>query len=123
MRTERSVKWAAMAALLLLVGCSTTGNLGMVTKSTVDSASILSTETRFSELGPVESEVCRQFLLAIIPWGASDFELAVDRALSTVGGDALIDVTVESGLYGFLPIYNIFSLTCTTVKGTAIKLE
>ncbi len=89
----------------------------------VDPGSILKTETQFTELGFVEAEACRQFLLAVIPWGASDLDLAVDRALSTVGGDAMINVSVQSGLYGFVPIYNIFSLTGTTVSGTAIKFE
>jgi hypothetical protein len=32
-------------------------------------------------------------------------------------------VSVETSLYGFIPIYNVYSFTCTTVKGIAIKFE
>ncbi len=66
-------------------------------------------------------EACRYFVLAIFPWGRSDFQAAVDSALKRSGGDALVNVTVESSLYGFLPIYNVFSYTCTKVRGVAIK--
>jgi hypothetical protein len=46
---------------------------------------------------------------------------AVDEALAKSGGDALINVSVTTSLYGFIPLYNIFSFTCTTVRGVAIK--
>jgi hypothetical protein len=29
----------------------------------------------------------------------------------------------STSLYGFVSVYNVFSFTCTSVKGTAIKLE
>jgi hypothetical protein len=29
--------------------------------------------------------------------------------------------SVETSLYGFIPIYNLFANTCTTVRGVAIK--
>jgi len=35
----------------------------------------------------------------------------------------LLNVSVSSSLYGFIPIYNVFSYTCTNVKGIAIKFE
>jgi hypothetical protein len=35
----------------------------------------------------------------------------------------LINVTTSSSLYGFIPVYNILSFTCTTVKGIAVKFQ
>lgn len=115
--------WVIAAVSLFLAGCSSSGTLGIVTKSSADPASILRSGRAFKELGPVEAEVCRHFLLAIIPWGASDFGRAVDKALVERGGDALLNVTVESSLYGFIPIYNVYSYTCTKVQGIAVKFE
>jgi len=57
----------------------------------------------------------------MIPWGKSDLEEAVNNALEGTGGNALLNVSTESSLYGFIPIYNVYSCTCTTVKGIAIK--
>jgi hypothetical protein len=47
----------------------------------------------------------------------------VEDALQQKGGDALINVTVTSSLYGFIPIYNVYSYTCTEVKGVAVKFQ
>jgi hypothetical protein len=77
----------------------------------------------YKELGPAEGQACRYFALAVIPWGNSDIQTAVDRALQPSEGDALVNVSTATSLYGFVPIYNVFSFTCTTVKGTAVKLE
>lgn len=109
--------------LIVLAACSTTGNLGIVAKSMADPASLLKSGRSFQELGQVEGQACRYFLLAVIPWGASDVQTAVDKALEQKQGDALINVSVTSSLYGFVPIYNVFSFTCTTVKGIAIKYQ
>ncbi|MCA9468013.1 MAG: hypothetical protein KC643_21575 [Nitrospira sp.] len=110
-------------AFIFFAGCSTAGRLGIVTKSSADPSSLLKNSQGYEELGPTEGKACRYFLLAIIPWGNSDFEKAVNIALEKTGGDALLNVTAESSLYGFIPIYNVFSFTCTTVKGTAIKFK
>jgi hypothetical protein len=48
---------------------------------------------------------------------------AVDEALVASGGDALLNVSVSSSLYGFIPIYNLFTYSCTNVRGVAIKFE
>lgn len=109
--------------LILLAGCSSSGTLGIVTRSSADPASLLRAGRAFKELGPVEAQVCRHFVLAIIPWGQADFSHAVDKALIERGGDALVNVTVETSLYGFIPIYNVYSFTCTTVQGIAVKFE
>ena len=115
--------WVIAAVSFFLAGCSSSGTLGIVTKSSADPASLLRSGRAFKELGPVQAEVCRHFVLAIIPWGASDFGRAVDKALVERGGDALLNVTVETSLYGFIPIYNVYSFTCTTVQGIAVKFE
>ena len=112
-----------IAASLVLTGCSSTGTLGIITKSTTNPGQLLKTKTEFLELGPVEGKACRHFVLAVAPWGQSDVTAAVDKALETTGGDALINVSVESSLYGFVPIYNIYSFTCTTVQGIAVKMQ
>jgi hypothetical protein len=84
---------------------------------------LLRNSQSYKELGLVEGEACRFFFLAILPWGDSSFSTAVDQALGTVGGDALMNVSVSSSLYGFIPIYNIFTYTCTNIRGIAIKFE
>ena len=99
------------------------GTLGIVTKPGADQASLLKSGVSFTELGPVSGNACRNFLLAIIPWGDAAFSTAVENALAEVGGDALINVTVTNGLYGYIPIYNVFSYTCTRVSGTAVKFD
>jgi hypothetical protein len=108
---------------LVFAGCSSSGTLGIVTRSTADSAGLLKSGRSFQDLGPVEGSACRHFVLAIIPWGDSTLSTAVDNALQQKGGDALINVTVTSSLYGFIPIYNVYSYTCTEVKGVAIKFQ
>ena len=106
-----------------LCGCSSSGNLGMIVKSTADPAALLANKTSFREIGPADGEACRFFMLAILPFGKSDVATAVDEALTKSGGDALLNVSVSSSLYGFVPIYNIFTYTCTNVKGIAVKFE
>jgi len=106
---------------VLLAGCTSVGTLGIVTKSTGDPGAMLRNAQPYKELGPVQGEACRFFLLGVAPWGNATLSTAVDDALSSVGGDALINVTVSNSLYGFVPIYNVFCYTCTDVKGIAIK--
>jgi len=108
---------------LLLSGCTSVGTLGIVSKSTGDPGAMLRNAQPYKELGPVQGSACRFFLLAILPWGDATLSTAVDDALAKVGGDALINVTVSNSLYGFIPIYNVLSYTCTDVKGIAIKLQ
>jgi hypothetical protein len=117
----RAMRWIIVIFLALLAGCSSAGNLGFVMRSSADPIAVLKSGTNFEELGFAEGKACRHFVLAIIPWGDSDFQTAVDDALAKSGGDALVNVTTASSLYGFIPIYNVYSFTCTRVKGTAIK--
>jgi hypothetical protein len=119
----RSIRFAGLLALLSLAGCVSVGSLGVITKSSIDPAATLKTAHSVKDLGPVEGQACRYFVIAVIPWGNSDIQTAVDKALAPTGGDALVNVTTSTSLYGFVPIYNVLSFTCTTVKGTAVKLE
>ncbi len=121
MLTKNSI--VIVLAGLLLHGCASVGSVGMITKSKADPLAFVKNHQTIKELGPAQGEACRYFLLSVLPWGKSDIQVAVDKALAQNGGDALVNVAVSSGLYGFIPIYNIFSYTCTTVKGTAIKFE
>lgn len=117
------MKLIMLFAAMFLAGCSSSGSLGMVVKSTADPGALLTNKTSFREIGPVDGEACRFFILAVLPFGKSDFASAVDEALIKSGGDALLNVTVSSSLYGFIPIYNIFTYNCTNVKGIAVKFD
>ena len=119
-------KQITLGLLLLVVlasGCSSTGTLGIVTKSSANPAALLQSAQGFEELGLAKGKACRHFVLAIIPFGNSNFEEAVNKALKKTGGDALINVSTTSSLYGFIPLYNVYSYTCTTVRGIAIKFK
>ena len=120
---SRSLLLSFALITLVITGCSSSGTLGIITRSTADSAGLLKSGRSFQDLGPAEGSACRHFVLAIIPWGDSTLSTAVDNALQQKGGDALLNVSVETSLYGFIPIYNVYSFTCTTVKGIAIKFQ
>jgi len=119
----RSIRLLGLLGLLALSGCVSVGALGVITKSSIDPASALRTGHTVKDLGPAEGQACRYFVIAVIPWGNSDIQAAVEKALAPSGGDALVNVTTSTSLYGFIPVYNVLSFTCTTVKGTAVKLE
>lgn len=109
--------------IFLASGCTSTGTLGIVTKSSANPAALLQSAQGFEELGLTFGRACRHFVLAIIPFGNSNLEEAVNDALEKTGGDALVNVTTSSSLYGFFPFYNVYSFTCTSVRGTAIKFK
>ena len=113
----------ALIVLPLLMGCASTGNLGMIAKSMGDPGSLLTKSQPYKEIGPAKGEACRYILLGIIPWGDSTATTAVNNALQTNGGDALINISVTSSLYTFIPVYNVFCYTCTSVEGISIKFE
>ena len=125
----KKMKTLPIKSLLLLItalflsACSSTGTLGIVTKSSAEPLKLLKSSQNFEEIGPAKGEACRYFLLAVIPWGVSDMGKAIDDALAKSGGDALVNVSVTSSLYGFIPLYNVLSYTCTTVQGIAIKFS
>jgi hypothetical protein len=119
----QSMRLLGLLGLLSVAGCVSVGSLGLITKSSIDPASVLKTGHSVKDLGPAEGQACRYFIIAVVPWGNSDIQTAVDKALAPTGGDALVNVTTSTSLYGFVPVYNVLSFTCTTVKGTAVKLE
>jgi len=112
-----------LVLVVLTAGCASTRNVGMIAKSTADPGAVVTTARPYKSLGPARAQACRYFLLGIIPWGDSTVATAVDRALDRTGGDALLNASVTTGLYGFVPIYNIFCFTCTSVEGVAIAFE
>lgn len=115
--------WTFVLMGLGLAGCTSVGQVGMMTRPGADVGAIVREARPYTDLGAVEGEACRYFALGIIPWGDSSASTAMTKALEKVGGDALINVSVETSLYGFVPIYNLFAHTCTTVRGIAIKLD
>jgi len=118
------MKLMTLALLALtLSGCTSVGTVGIVTKSTANPTAIFKEAQSYKQIGQVSEESCRFFLLGVIPWGNGTFAQAADKALEKAGGDALINVTVMNSLYGFIPVYNLFSYTCTEITGTAIKFE
>ncbi len=111
------------AALATFPSCTSMGTLGIITKSEADPVSIFRHGRSFKEIGPTEGSACKYMILSIVPWGKSDLQTAVDRALKKSGGDALINVSVANSLYSFLPVYSILSVSCTAVKGIAVGFE
>ena len=81
-------RWCALFVLggAFLTGCTSVGNLGIVTKPSANNAERLKSGVSFEELGPVEGSGCRHFVLAIIPFGDSSFSKAVDDALGKTAG-------------------------------------
>lgn len=72
-----------------LFGCSTEGQLGMITKSSVDVSSLLQSGQPYEDRGSVKGRACHYHVL-LIPFGNSNISKAVDRALDEQEGDALI---------------------------------
>jgi hypothetical protein len=114
---------AGAVTVVGLSACTSVAQVGILTGPSGDPGSIISEARSYSEIGPVEGKACRYFLLGIIPWGDSTPSAAMDDAIGFSGGDAIINASVETSLYGFVPIYNAFAYTCTTVRGIAIKFD
>lgn len=106
-----------------IVGCASSGNLGIISKTMGDPGSLFTSPHPYKEIGPIKGEACRYILLGIIPWGDSTVTKAVNDALVKSKGDALLNLSVTSSLYTFIPIYNVFCYTCTSVEGIAVKFE
>ena len=97
--------------------------VGVITRSSADPADLITGAHPYKLVGPAHARACRFFLLSIIPWGDNAMSTAVDEALDKSGGDALLNATVSSSLFGFIPYYNLFAFTCTSVNATAIRFE
>ena len=114
---------SAVLLALLAMGCSSTTSHGILTRSMADARDVIQNAHPYRDIGPTQGRACRYFLLNLIPWGDSTTGTALEKALATSGGNALLNASVTSSLYGFVPIYNVFSFTCTTVRGVAIQIE
>lgn len=101
-------------------GCTTIGNLGMIVKSSSNPMEKSKAKT-YKDLGNADGKACRVLIAGVIPMGNADISKATDKALKKNNGDALINVTTANSLYLFIPIYSLVTVTCTSVKGTAIK--
>src|SRR5207245_6359791 len=109
--------------IFVLTGCTSVGNLGIVTKPSADAASLLKSGRVYKELGPAEGEACRHFLLAIIPWGDSSFSTAVNNALAEKGGEALVKVRVSGSLCGLMQIYHVCWYACADVHSMYVLVQ
>ena len=101
--------------LFALAGCETTGQLGLVTRSSVDPESLLKSGKAYRELGPVWGKVCSYRT------AADNFAKVVEDALAQVDADALINVTTSTHRYPYLALRDKGMDSCTRVQGTAIK--
>lgn len=105
---------------IAIQGCTSVGSLGMIVRSSANPTEKAKSKT-FKELGIVKGKACRTLILGAFPVGNADVSRAADKAMEKSNADALINVATSNSLYGFIPIYNVVAVTCTCVKGTAIK--
>ncbi|MCL4461556.1 MAG: hypothetical protein M1297_07605 [Nitrospirae bacterium] len=115
------------AAILLLSGCTSTGNLGILSNSETEADLGPHDPHTFHRVGSeITGKACRHFILGVLPIGSSDIESALKNALSKhpeLKADGLVHISVQSTLYGFFPIYNVYTVTCTTIRGVPIRFD
>ncbi|KGA94224.1 hypothetical protein ACSYAY_00470 [Leptospirillum ferriphilum] len=118
---------AFAAALLLMAGCTSTGNLGILSNSETEADLGPHDPHTFHRVGSeISGKACRHFILGVLPIGSSDIESALRDALSKhpeLKADGLVHISVQSTLYGFFPIYNVYTVTCTTIRGVPIRFD
>ena len=126
---------ALTTSILTLLGCEpSTGHLGLVTRSNVDSALLLESGQRYTEVGPRSWSLCfdgnsKSFR------PPDNFADVLEGALNSSEADALIDVTVTTHRGNYFPVWGIipippfgavlfpfFPRLCTTVSGMAIRI-
>jgi len=73
--------------------------------------------------GPAETTSCRYLIIGVLTLGNADPGYVLEKALATKWADALLNVSTLNSRCGLAPIYNVFSITCTCLTGTAIKFE
>jgi hypothetical protein len=112
---------AATLVLLSLTACVSTGRVGVVTRSGASPARLVTGAHPYEEVGPASARACRYFILAVVPFGDSTLSTAINDALENTGGDALLNATVSSSLFGFIPYYNVLAFACSSISGTAIR--
>ena len=115
------------AAILLLSGCTSTGNLGILSNSETEADLGPHDPHTFHRVGTeITGKACRHFILGVLPIGSSDIESALKNALSQhpeLKADGMVHISVQSTLYGFFPIYNVYTVTCTTIRGVPIRFD
>ena len=86
----------------------------------VPSTTPITSNTSYTNLGPVEGSSCRfSLFFPPISFGSGGLYEAVNNALqSQGGGDALINVAVDQNSTFLIVGLN----SCTTIHGTAIKI-
>lgn len=117
--------FGCLITLITLAACSTSGQLGMITKRDVDATSLRKSRQAHQTLGPAEGKACH-VLVWNIPFGDSDISKAVEHALRNSGGEALIRVTTSKSYWGLPTFYFpvvIFEYSCSTVRGTAVTFR
>lgn len=127
---------ALTTSILTLVGCEpSTGHLGLVTRSNVDSALLLESGQRYTEVGPRSWSLCFDSnSKSFRP--PDNFADVLEGALNSSEADALIDVTVTTHRGNYFPVWGIIPIPpigavpfaffpwrlCTTVSGMAIRI-
>ena len=111
-----------LALAVCLTGCTSVGSVGLMVKPTANPAE-LARAGAFQDLGYVSASDCRYLIIGVIPLGNADPGHVLEKALASRGADALLNVSTSNSHYGFVPIYNVFSINCTSLSGTAIKFE
>lgn len=113
--------------ILFFTSCTSTGTIGLIASVESEVNRGVHEPHTFHTVGPeVNGTACRHFILGIFPWGDSDIESAMRDALMknpSMHADGLINVSTSTSLYNFLPIYNVYTLTCTTIQGVPIKYD
>jgi hypothetical protein len=126
MKTSPQLFRLALAPVTFLIvslaGCTSVGSVGLMVKSGANPLDMARAGS-FRDLGYVEATDCRYLIIGILPLGNADPGHVLEKALSSTGADALLNVSTSNSHYGFVPIYNVFSINCTSLRGTAIKFE
>ena len=128
MKSLRSLVTLSLLSLTLLAaGCTSTGTLGLLTNNETETDLGPHDSHLFHRVGsPIEGRACRHFILGVVPWGDSDLESAMRNAFQKnpeLHADGLVHVATSTSLYNFFPLYNVYTLTCTTVRGTPIRFD
>ena len=113
--------------LLVASGCTSTGTLGLLSNSETEADLGPHDSHKFHRVGAeITGTACRHFILGLVPWGDSDMETAMRDAFKknpSLHADGLVHVSTSTSLYNFFPLYNVYTLTCTTVKGIPIRFD
>lgn len=98
---------------LILAGCMTMGS------GIAPSTAPITADDSYTEIGPAAGSAWGIHIMGLLPISESGTDIAVNRALTSSGGDALINVTMDNSVY-MLMVVNLYR---TRVEGTAIKLQ